>query len=97
MSPFAPTALLEVPTQAEIDSIIGRGTLADWIELRSAALARPQVFAKVRRLCQVRAADLYDPFVDGHRAWLAYIDCAIAQDESCAVLRRTFVESGGML
>jgi hypothetical protein len=82
---------------AAIDSVIERGTLCDWIELRSAALACPEVFADLRHLCRIRTADLYDPFADGHRAWLAYIDSAIGNDASCAVLRQAFIESGGRL
>jgi len=84
-------------TIAAIDSIIERGALSDWIELRAAALARPEVFANLRRLCQVRSGDFYDPFVDGHRAWLAYMDSAMAKDESCSVLRQAFTDSGGQL
>jgi hypothetical protein len=82
---------------AAIDSVIERGTLCDWIELRAAALACPEVFADLRRLCRIRTADLCDPFADRRRAWLAYIDSAIGKDASCAVLRQAFIESGGRL
>jgi hypothetical protein len=82
---------------ATIDSIVARGTLSDWIELRAAALTHPEVLADLRRLCRARAADLYDAFADGHRAWLAYVDSEIARDEDCAVLRQAFVDSGGLL
>ena len=71
--------------------------LSDWIELRAAALARPEVFADLRRLCQLRSADFYDPFVDGHRAWLAYMDSAMTKDETCSVLRAAFTDAGGQL
>jgi hypothetical protein len=84
-------------TTAAIDSIIERGALSDWIELRAAALVRPEVFAPLRQLCQVRAADLYDPFADGHRAWLVYMDSGIAEDENCSGLRQAFTDSGGQL
>jgi hypothetical protein len=77
---------------AAMDSVIERGTLCDWIELRAAALVCPEVFADLRRLCRIRTADLYDPFADGHRAWLAYIDSAIGKDASCAVLRQAFIK-----
>src|SRR6267143_4282518 len=61
--------------------------------VRAAALAHPEVFADLRRLCQARTADLCNPFVDGHRAWLAHIDCAMAKDENCSVLRQVFTDA----
>ena len=91
------TAHVGTLTVAAIDSVIERGALSDWIELRAAALARPKVFADLRRLCQLRSAELYDPFVDGHRAWLAYMDSAMTKDKNCSMLRQAFTDSGGQL
>jgi hypothetical protein len=80
---------------AAIDAIIERGTLADWIRLRAVALADPRVMTELRRLCELAAADLYDPWVDGHRAWLIYIESAILHDTDCSNLVDAFIEAGG--
>lgn len=83
-------------TVAATDSIIERGTLDDWIQLRAAALADPQVLAKLRRLCEERTRDLYDPWVDGHRAWRAYLETAFETDVTCEVLREAYRDAGGL-
>ena len=54
---------------AAIDDIIERGSLADWYELRSAALNDPQVLTRIERVARRRAED---PYAQRFHFWMRY-------------------------
>jgi hypothetical protein len=58
-------------TLAAIDDVIGRGHLADWDELRSAFRTRPDIRAKVLRICH---AHLSDPYAQRYHFWKRYVE-----------------------
>jgi hypothetical protein len=58
-------------TLAAIDDIIGRGKLADWVELRRSVLADPRVREKVLRVC---AAQVSDPYAQRYHFWKHYAE-----------------------
>lgn len=51
---------------AAIDDIIGRGSRADWVELRRAADANRDVVEKILRVC---AAKVNDPYEQRYHFW----------------------------
>jgi hypothetical protein len=55
---------------AAIDDIISRGSLADWTELRDAALADPRVMDRIGLIARARAVD---PYSQRHHFWKHYV------------------------
>lgn len=58
-------------TLAAIDDIILRGSLEDWLALRDEALAQPEIFPKIQKVCQQHCAD---PYAQRHHFWLHYAE-----------------------
>jgi hypothetical protein len=52
-----------------IDDIIERGALADWYELRAAALNDPEVLQRIERISRRRAED---PYAQRFHFWMRY-------------------------
>lgn len=47
-------------SSAEIDDIIGRGGLVDWVELKDAAQRDPEILERIVKVCMPRLADPYE-------------------------------------
>lgn len=56
-------------TLAAIDDVISRGGLADWAELRAAALSDRALLGKIERVCRAHIAD---PYAQRHHFWMNY-------------------------
>lgn len=58
-------------TLAAIDDVISRGKLQDWADLRRAALAEPELFLRIQRVCQPQVAD---PYAQRYHFWKNYAE-----------------------
>jgi len=59
----------ETLTLAAIDDLIARGGRKDWVKLRDAA-ADPAIAAKIARVCEAHARDLY---AQRYHLWRHYV------------------------
>jgi hypothetical protein len=62
-------------TPAAIDDIISRGKMADWKELRAAALADRAVLERIAGICRAYIAD---PYAQRHHFWMHYANKHLA-------------------
>ena len=62
-------------TLAGIDDVIDRGKIADWRELRLAALADRKIMEKVLRICE---AHVHDPYAQRYYFWKNYAEHYLA-------------------
>jgi 2,4-dienoyl-CoA reductase-like NADH-dependent reductase (Old Yellow Enzyme family) len=65
----------EMFTLAAIDDIIARGKRPDWVALRRAALADPDLMQKVLRVCR---ANCDDPYARRYHFWKHYAEIHLA-------------------
>jgi len=65
----------EMFTLAAIDDIIARGKRPDWVALRRAALADPDLMQKVLRVCR---ANCDDPYAQRYHFWKHYAEIHLA-------------------
>lgn len=65
----------EMFTLAAIDDIIARGKRPDWVALRRAALADPDLMQKVLRVC---LANCDDPYAQRYHFWKHYAEIHLA-------------------
>ena len=56
-------------TLAAIDDVIERGKRADWVALRRALVADPEIRARVVRVCERR---IIDPYAQRFQLWWHY-------------------------
>lgn len=77
----SPPSFGPVLTLATIDFVIQRGTQLDWIRPHTAAMADRKILDDIRAVCEAQITDRDEPWLDGHRAWLAYVDSVMTCDE----------------
>lgn len=58
-------------TLAAIDSVIERGSAEDWRELREAARTRPELIAKIARVCEAQRNNPYS--AELYVEWLTWL------------------------
>ncbi|MDR1489020.1 MAG: hypothetical protein LBS65_00810 [Desulfovibrio sp.] len=65
-----------------IDDIISRGSLADWIELRDALIANPDLAASIQRVC---ANYIHDPTEQRYHFWNFFVGSCASSEVSSLV------------
>lgn len=58
-------------TLAAIDSVIERGSAEDWLELREATRTRPELIAKIARVCEAQRNNPYS--AELYAEWLTWL------------------------